>query len=61
MRLIISGSSFLLPKNKSWNLLEKKFNDKKINIFSISIAKKNIYFFFLLKRQNVKHLKIEIG
>ncbi len=25
MRLIISGSSFLLPKNKSWNLLEKKF------------------------------------
>ncbi len=25
MKLIISGSSFLLPKNKYWNLLEKKF------------------------------------
>lgn len=25
MRLILSGSSFLLPKNKSWNSLEKKF------------------------------------
>ena len=25
MQLILSGSSFLLPKNKSWNSLEKKF------------------------------------
>jgi FkbH-like protein len=25
MKLILSGSSFLLPKNKSWNSLEKKF------------------------------------
>jgi len=25
MHLILSGSSFLLPKNKSWNSLEKKF------------------------------------
>jgi len=25
MQLIMSGSSFLLPKNKSWNSLEKKF------------------------------------
>jgi hypothetical protein len=25
MQLVISGSSFLLPKNKSWNSLEKKF------------------------------------
>ena len=25
MRLILAGSSFLLPKNKSWNSLEKKF------------------------------------
>jgi len=25
MQLVLSGSSFLLPKNKSWNSLEKKF------------------------------------
>lgn len=28
MQLILSGSSFLLPKNKSWNSLEKKFKLK---------------------------------
>jgi hypothetical protein len=31
MRLIISGSSFLLPKNKYWGSLDKKFNLEFLN------------------------------